>query len=50
MTLQEELYESVVNGDGEAVKELTARGVAEGLSASELLNTVLIPPTQPVSR
>jgi len=43
MTLQEELYESVVNGDGEAVKELTARGVAEGLSASELLNTVLIP-------
>lgn len=43
MTLQEELYESVVNGDGEAVKSLTAQGVAEGLKASELLNDVLIP-------
>ena len=43
MSLKEELYESVVNGEGEAVKTLTAQAVAEGFTAGELLNDVLIP-------
>ena len=43
MALKEELYESVVNGDGEAVKTLTTQAVAEGFKASEILNDVLIP-------
>ena len=43
MALKEELYESVVNGDGEAVKTLTTQAVAQGIKASEILNDVLIP-------
>ena len=43
MALKEELYESVVNGDGEAVKTLTTQAVAQGMKASEILNDVLIP-------
>lgn len=43
MTLKEELYESVVNGDGEVVKTLTTQAIADGLTAGEILNDVLIP-------
>ena len=43
MTLQENLYEKVVNGDAEGVKELTAQAVQQGIKAEVLLNDVLIP-------
>ena len=50
MTLKAELYEGVINGDGEAVKKLTAQGVAQGIKAGELLNDVLIPAMTDVGR
>jgi 5-methyltetrahydrofolate--homocysteine methyltransferase len=43
MALKEELYENVVNGDAEGVKELTMRALQEGFRVEELLNGVLIP-------
>jgi len=43
MTLREDLYERVVNGDAEGVKELTTQAVQEGFRAEALLNDVLIP-------
>ena len=43
MALKEQLYENVVNGDAEGVKELTVRALQEGFRVEELLNGVLIP-------
>jgi len=43
MTIKEDLYEKVVNGDAEGVKELTTEAVQEGIKAEALLNEVLIP-------
>jgi 5-methyltetrahydrofolate--homocysteine methyltransferase len=43
MALKEQLYDQVIQGDAEGVKELTAQALQEGFQAGELLNDVLIP-------
>jgi 5-methyltetrahydrofolate--homocysteine methyltransferase len=43
MTVNDDLYEGVINGDNEAVAALTAQAMAEGLRADDLLSRVLIP-------
>ncbi len=43
MALKEELYDKVINGDAEGVRELTQQAIQKGLLAEELLNGVLIP-------
>ena len=42
MSLKEELYSKVLEGDAEGVEALTAQGLERGLPPGELLNDVLI--------
>ena len=43
MALTEELFNSVIDGDAEAVKLLTSQAVEQGFAAHQLVNEALIP-------